>query len=125
MKEPPIKLLKGYEKPEQNVISILQYLQKGPVVVNHFVPDDFKYYYSGIFDTTDCYHQIMINHSSIIVGYDFTSKVPYFLLKNSWGEKWGNFGYYKVKMGPLNYDNPGFCFLASNGYNVFPVLKDN
>lgn len=63
-----------------------------------------------------------INHSSIIVGYSFKDDIPYFLLKNSWGEKWGMKGYYKVKIGELSKNNPGFCFLASNGYNVFPVI---
>ena len=64
----------------------------------------------------------MINHSSIVIGYDFSDKTPYFILKNSWGKKWGDYGYYKVKIGPLNKNNPGFCFLASNGYNVFPEI---
>jgi len=50
------KLVKGYIEPEWNVISLLQLLKFGPVVVNHFVPDDFKYYTSGIFDTPDCHH---------------------------------------------------------------------
>lgn len=116
------KKLKKYVKPKENVISIIKYLQYGPVVVNHYVPDDFKYYSSGIFETNDCHHQIIINHSAIIVGYNFKHDPPYFKLKNSWGIKWGDAGYYKVKIGDLNYVNPGFCHLASNGYNVFPII---
>ena len=97
-------------------------MQYGPVVVNHYVPDDFRYYFSGVFDTSDCHHKMTINHSAIIVGYNFKSAIPYFLLKNSWGDKWGINGFYKVKIGKLSKSNPGFCYLASNGYNVFPII---
>ena len=31
-------------------------------------------------------------------------------------------GFYKVKIGELSRENPGFCFLANNGYNVFPLI---
>ena len=31
-------------------------------------------------------------------------------------------GFYKVKIGNLSKNNPGFCSLASNGYNVFPII---
>lgn len=119
--KPAFKQTFKYFKPELNVLSIMQYLQYGPVVVNHYAPDSFKYYFSGIFQTADCNFQTIINHSSLIVGYDLTAPQPYFLIKNSWGVKWGERGFYKVLIGDLNYDNPGFCFLASNGYNVFPT----
>lgn len=110
-----------YFKPELNIISVLQYLQFGPVAVNHYVPDSFKYYFSGIFQTADCAFQTIINHSATLIGYDLTAPQPFFILKNSWGLKWGEQGFYKVLIGELNFDNPGFCFLASNGYNVFPT----
>lgn len=117
------KRLVDYFQPEPNVISLIEYLQYGPIAVNHFIPDDFKYYSSGIFQTNDCDHQITINHSSLLVGYDFSSNPPHFILKNSWGVKWGDAGFYKVPIGELSYDNPGFCYLANNGYNVFPIIN--
>lgn len=110
-----------YFKPELNIFALLEYLQFGPVVVNHYVPDTFKYYYSGLFITNECAFETIINHSAIIVGYDLTAARPFFLLKNSWGLKWGEQGFYKVLIGDLTYDNPGFCHLASNGYNIFPT----
>lgn len=116
------KRLRSYIYPEKNVISLIQYLQYGPIAVNHYVPDDFKYYSSGIFNTSDCHHSTTINHSSLLVGYDFTKKPPFFKLKNSWGEKWGEKGYYKVEIGSLDFKNPGFCYLANNGFNVFPLV---
>lgn len=117
------KRLASYVQPEPNVISLIEFLQYGPIVVNHYIPDDFKYYAAGVFYTPDCYHQTTINHSSLLVGYDFTVDPPYFKLKNSWGVKWGEKGYYKVMIGQLNLKNPGFCYLANNGYNVFPIVQ--
>ena len=122
LNKPIFKRLLNYTFPGQNVISLLQNLQIGPIVVNHFVPDEFKYFISGIFDSVDCFHQAQIDHSSLLVGYNFNNDPPYFLLKNSYGQKWGESGYYKVPIGDLNYDNPGFCYLASNGYNIVPVV---
>lgn len=116
------KLLRKYFKPEPNVISLIQYLQYGPVVVNHYVPPDFKYYFQGIYSTPQCENVKEINHSSIVVGYDLESPKPFFKLKNSWGLKWGEDGFYKVHIGELSFDNPGFCSMANNGYNVFPTL---
>lgn len=116
------KGLISYIKLDLNIISILEMLQYGPVVVNHNIPDDFKYYSSGIFNSVDCHHTAVINHSSIVVGYNFNVNPPYFLLKNSWGVRWGEAGYYKVKIGSLSYKNPGFCYLASNDFNVFPIV---
>lgn len=119
--KPAFKQNFKYFKPELNVISLIEYLQYGPVVVNHYVSDDFRNYFSGIFSTADCYFQTVINHSALLVGYDLTAEVPYFKLKNSWGTQWGEKGFYKVAIGEMSYYNPGFCFLANNGYNVFPT----
>lgn len=114
--------LTSYDYPESNVISLIQYLQISPVAVNHFVPDEFKYYLTGIFDSSNCFQQTQIDHSTLLVGYEFNAPVPYFILKNSYGQRWGEKGFYRVPIGPLTYENPGFCYLANNGYNVAPVI---
>lgn len=40
-----------------------------------------------------------LNHSVLLVGlgYDEDSKTYYYIVKNSWGEKWGENGYFKLK----------------------------
>ncbi|KAM8972231.1 cathepsin K-like [Pelodytes ibericus] len=74
----------------------------GPITVGFGVDVDFMFYYSGIFDGS-CSEQP--NHAIIIVGYgseveeeeDETNEVEYWIIKNSWGEQWGEAGYGKIK----------------------------
>lgn len=40
-----------------------------------------------------------MNHAVVAVGYGVEDGVPYWLIKNSWGENWGDHGYFKMEMG--------------------------
>ncbi|XP_008277709.1 cathepsin O [Stegastes partitus] len=39
------------------------------------------------------------NHAVLIVGYDTTGDIPYWIVQNSWGTRWGNEGYVYIKIG--------------------------
>ncbi|XP_078396796.1 cathepsin O [Cetorhinus maximus] len=39
------------------------------------------------------------NHAVVITGYDTTGDIPYWIVRNSWGTKWGIDGYIYIKMG--------------------------
>uniref|UniRef100_A0A3P9IEP0 Cathepsin O n=1 Tax=Oryzias latipes TaxID=8090 RepID=A0A3P9IEP0_ORYLA len=39
------------------------------------------------------------NHAVLVVGYDTSGDVPYWIVQNSWGTSWGNEGYVYIKMG--------------------------
>eukprot|EP00536_Pseudo-nitzschia_multiseries_P013072 jgi/Psemu1/210496/e_gw1.536.33.1 len=59
----------------------------------------FSNYRSGILtDDGDCAcsDSSCMDHSVLMVGYNDTGNTPYFTLKNSWGTKWGEDGYFRV-----------------------------
>ena len=37
-----------------------------------------------------------MNHAGLIVGYGAENGLEYFLMKNSWGESWGDKGFVKI-----------------------------
>ncbi|XP_042275674.1 cathepsin O isoform X1 [Thunnus maccoyii] len=53
------------------------------------------------------------NHAVLVVGYDTTGDIPYWIVQNSWGTTWGNEGYVYVKIGG------DVCGIADNVAAVF------
>ncbi|XP_039975351.1 cathepsin O isoform X2 [Xiphias gladius] len=39
------------------------------------------------------------NHAVLVIGYDTTGDIPYWIVQNSWGTTWGNEGYVYIKTG--------------------------
>lgn len=72
---------------------INQALQEGPLVTNFAVYDDFYAYGGGIY-VWDGASPFAGGHSVIIVGYDEGRRA--WLAKNSWGERFGEFGYFWI-----------------------------
>ncbi|XP_053734960.1 cathepsin O isoform X2 [Synchiropus splendidus] len=53
------------------------------------------------------------NHAVLVVGYDTTGEIPYWIVQNSWGTTWGNAGYVYVKIGG------NLCGIADSVATVF------
>ena len=47
------------------------------------------------------------------------------LFKNSWGELWGEKGFYKMEIGQLLTTNKGKCLVAGTPFNTMPILNIN
>ncbi|KAF7234486.1 hypothetical protein EG68_11665 [Paragonimus skrjabini miyazakii] len=59
-----------------------------------------QFYRSGIShpSETQCPQEEM-NHAGLTVGYGTEDDVPYWIVKNSWGERWGENGYFRIYRG--------------------------
>lgn len=114
--------LKGFRRIKPDIRVLIQELSKGPVIVAHYVSNQLKFYSKGIYNGEGCEENQMANHSALAVGYDLEAKVPYVLIKNSWGSQWGDNGYYKMAIGSLS-NVSGICMLAGTSFNVVPEFK--
>ncbi|GLT74297.1 hypothetical protein SLA2020_461020 [Shorea laevis] len=71
-----------------------------PVSVAFEVVNGFRFYKNGVYTSDKCGSSPMdVNHAVVAVGYGVENGVPYWLIKNSWGENWGNNGYFKMELG--------------------------
>lgn len=70
----------------------------GPLIVSMAGENnDFKHYRGGIYDHASCSKDT--NHVAVLVGYGTQGGRRYWLIKNSWGTRWGNKGYGKLLRG--------------------------
>jgi C1A family cysteine protease len=70
-----------------------------------------------------------IDHAVLMVGYDDTGDPPFLKLKNSWGTKWGEDGYFRIAQTEANGRYGLFGMLAHGvvagmAYNVTAEVKD-
>ena len=72
----------------------------------------FKFYKSGILDTSQPGCKDFINHAVALYGF---KKDEYLMLRNSWGEQWGENGTMRLGLRKeMTYDNGCFCGRSRN-----------
>ncbi|KAH8307751.1 hypothetical protein KR044_012243, partial [Drosophila immigrans] len=87
--------------------------EKGPISVA-VDASLFQHYEGGVLNEPSC--QGGVNHGVVVVGYGHDSNGgDYWLVKNSWGDWWGENGYIRMAR---NRDNQ--CSIASHG--VYPLV---
>lgn len=66
----------------------------------------FYYYTSGVVDSDLC--GVYTDHAVLVTGWgnDSTTGLDYWMVKNSWGETWGESGYIKLA---IKENGPGVC----------------
>lgn len=87
----------------------------GPVSVSIDAShQSFQHYASGVYLEQNCNAQ-NVNHAVLVVGYGTDDKGNYYLIKNSWGNSWGEGGYMKLARNRGNH-----CGIASAA--IYPLL---
>ncbi|XP_057379755.1 uncharacterized protein LOC130702104 [Daphnia carinata] len=82
-----------------DVVAMQEAMQTyGPLAVAMTVVNSFASYGSGIYDDAACDNR-EVNHAVVLVGWDTVDGVDYWIGRNSWGPKWGENGYFRIKRG--------------------------
>eukprot|EP00347_Sterkiella_histriomuscorum_P009062 403342666 len=112
--------IKGYTSlPANDPVALFNAIQNQPVSVG--VQSSkvlFHQYKSGVLDDSRCGQAI--DHAMLLIGYgnDKASGKDYWLVKNSWGEDWGDLGYVKI----LRDMNRGGGICGINRLGSYPTL---
>ena len=111
-----------YNVSPNNQIELQAAVAQGPVSVAIEADTSiFQFYADGVLKNENC--GVALDHGVLIVGYgEENNGDMYWLVKNSWGQDWGDNGY--VKIARTNSTNdPGVCGIAMQP--VFPVVTPN
>ena len=73
--------------------------EHGAVLIAVNADNGFMYYGGGIYDGCAANDAYSVNHAVAAVGYGTENGEDYWLIKNSWGDWWGEKGYIKLKRG--------------------------
>jgi len=86
--------ISGWTQLKTTKVSDLQaaLTTEGPIAVA-INANQMQFYSSGI---DVCSSQAAVNHAVLLVGYGSSNGQAYWILKNSWGEDWGQEGYYYI-----------------------------
>lgn len=90
----------GYLRPEVRLFEIKQmsawsdWLRRAPLVVGINMPSDFLAYGGGLHDGTNCMDNMV--HAMVLVGTGVQDGKPFWLLRNTFSDSWGEDGYIRL-----------------------------
>lgn len=113
----------GYYGACNEPLMMLELVKNGPIGVAFEVYQDFFNYKGGIYHHTgllDKFNPLEVtNHAVLAVGYGEESKTneKYWIIKNSWGDAWGENGYFRIRRGTDE------CGIESMAATALPFSK--
>ena len=118
--------ISSYDVDESiDINEIKSKLNNSPVYASMYVYTDFKYYHDGIYEW-DEQSSLVGSHAVVIVGYNDTEE--YWTCKNSWGDGWGEDGYFRIAFGECGIDSrrAGTATVNSNSFaSIVPQFFNN
>lgn len=110
----------GYKSIIPNNEHILKYylFNIGPISVGVNANQDWQLYKNGIYNpkTENCPNSNgNIDHGVVIVGYGSENGLDYWIIRNSWGNDWGENGYIRISRGKNT------CGVAN--FPLFPTIN--
>ena len=104
-----VKSIYDYKCNEKNMMKMI--VKYGAVMAALYASDKgFANYAKGVFDKCT---KTKINHAVLVVGFGTDDKGnKYWIIKNSWGETWGEKGFAKIKRGENMCGIEGICITA-------------
>ena len=90
----------------------------GPTTIGFNVMRSFMNYKSGIYSESSCTtssSNYLGGHAVTVIGYGTSGSTAYWLIRNSWGNTWGESGYFKMARNANN-----MCGLAT--YATYPTI---
>jgi len=104
------EVLSYIDIPESHEHALIASIAKQPTSIAMQADQlSFQLYSSGVFDNEDCGSEGAIDHGVLAVGYgkDDDTGVSYILVKNSWGDSWGEDGY--IRLARHSHNEWGMC----------------
>jgi len=101
-------------------------LEGNSVVTTMDVPEDFMFYKSGVYESSECQNWSLgpgrdfqweltysfrpLRHAVVIIGFGEENGKRYWKVKNSWGENWGESGFFRIVR---NKDGSAHCGIGA------------
>ncbi|CAE7251275.1 RD21C [Symbiodinium sp. CCMP2592] len=97
-----------------NVRMLMEAVATQPVSASLELSQPFQLYRGGVYSTDSCNNAP--DHSILVVGYGTERGMDYWLVKNSWGDEWGEWGYIKLERG---------AWCNHLYYGAYPLLSED
>ncbi|XP_073419389.1 cathepsin W-like [Dendrobates tinctorius] len=90
--------IKKYISLPKNEQAMANFVKINGTIVVRLNATGLKPYLGGVIHPKSCDVK-KLNHAVLAVGYSKDTKVPYWIIKNSWGKNWGESGFFRLYYG--------------------------